>query len=371
MLDDHFPEDVENPDEPHYKVSVTINTSNEECVTTRATGTQAGRGFENYIKPKQVSVMFYMGTANSSNSGKAVSAFTPTSVEVSPNSSTTYVLKGGLNTMPTEQHWRIEVVANAPDFSYLALPFGTTGDFLSDTVLVQHSTFEWPAGTVPSSSTPIPMYGHFGKKDYTLPQNQPYGYYYDLTSYVPYMIRAVAKIVIRSNEELGVPSISRCYQKGMVFPQDARNGNGVFENISDGNLNIPSATSGKYDNEVAENVPFAVLNDGSATTRKYRYNYVLYVPEYCTVNTSVKLGSSNGDIKTTIPADAEPEISFLLNGAEKSFKFGTYDADGKYTGTRNILRNYIYEYIITPAPNKIRYSVRPWDEEEAGEITFN
>jgi hypothetical protein len=370
MLDDHFPEVDEPSQGPRYNVKLTVNTSNEDYVTTRATGTQAGKGAENIVKPELVAVMFYMGTGEARNSGKAVSAFRPNFVEVASDDGTTYVLSGDVDTVPSESVWRIEVVANAPNFSYSKLPFGTTSDFLSDTTLVQHSTFQWPAGTVPSSSNPIPMYGHYGKKSYTLPLNQPYGYEYDLTGYVPYLIRAVAKIVVRSNEDLGIPTISRCYTVGMVFPQNARNSDGAFSSISDANLNIPSATTGQYDNGVETNVAFSVLDDGTTTTKKYKHNYVLYVPEYCTVATQVIAGFVGSNITMDIPADEEPVISFKFNGQDKSFKFGTY-VDGKYSAASNILRNHIYEYIVNTTPLSIQYSVRPWDEQKAGDITFN
>jgi hypothetical protein len=357
MLDDHFPEPEEV--EPAYNVRVAINTSNEDYVGTRASeGTQSGKGAENYVLPGQVTVIFYHGTSSAYSSGKAVSAFRPYKVEVASSDNTSYILTGAVDVIPSEKPWRLAVLANVPDFDYTVLPFGTTSNFQSDTIIVQHTTFSWPEGTLPSRTNPIPMYGHYGNNQEAnkLPQDKNYGYYYDLTGYAPNLIRAVAKIIVRSNEELGLPSISRCYTTGMAIPKGAYIAEGAFSSISDNTLNIPSETTGKYDNGVATDVPFSVLNDGLRQTLKYKYNYVLYVPEYRTTGTN---------------ADDIPEISFQLNGVQKSFKFGNYDADGKYTGTRNILRNYIYEYIITPSPYTIKYSVRPWDEEVAGEITFN
>jgi hypothetical protein len=316
--------------------------------------------------PGQVSVMFFTGTSNSSYSGKAVSAFRPTQVEAASSDSTTYILSGSVDTIPSESMWRIEVVANVLDFDYNVLPLGTTSNFASDTILVQHSTFNWPAGTVPAWSTPIPMYGHYGKTQCQLPLNQPIGYYYDLTDYAPNLIRGVAKIVIRSNEEIKSPKLSRCNTVGMIYPKNGYCANGAFSEITDGNMNIPSETTGKYDNGVTTDAPFSVLKDGATKTKKYKYNYVIYVPEYRNVATTIK----DGLREVTIPADVEPVISLNFNGQDKSFKFGTYE-DGVYTGACNILRNYIYEYILSTSPIPIKYSVRPWDEKEAGEITFN
>jgi hypothetical protein len=177
------------------------------------------------------------------------------------------------------------------------------------------------------------------------------------------ILRAVARVIVRSNNYLTDVKLLRCNTYGLAVMEDSKSPNtaiypgNVYGTLGDQYLTIPGSNSryAQLDPGREENAPFSAIPPTSVD--QYAYNYVLYLPEY--KNVGVEDADTTG-------------LVFNLDGTPYTIAFGEYD-NGKFNGKRsNINRNFSYEFIITSEQSapKIKYSVLPWDEKVAGNITF-
>jgi hypothetical protein len=385
MLDDHFPEpEDERPGgDTTYFISVEVNVPG--AVTESATRAAASpMDYDDYIDVSSFHLFFYNNRNEAELKAYPITCFHPIikeEVNASSKNSVSskgYYLKGYIKTLPKvakDDSWDFgyksymyTMLANLPDLkgkesgmnfaSNDNLSTSIHGTTTMDSIHHYYSYFSWPAGTVPSEARPIPMYTWMSSSSSFAPDENGVSNFTAVD-----LLRAVGRIIVRSNTELSDVKLLRGNTYGLAVPKNPNSttnpfypGN-VYGSLGDNYLTIPGDNSRYSDLDPGrvDSIPFTVIPKKGSD--KYKYNYILYVPEYR--NVGVEEADTTG-------------LVFKFDGRDYHIPFGTYSDEGEFTGTRlNINRNYSYEYILSLAPYKIQYSVRPWDEEVAGEITFN
>jgi hypothetical protein len=364
MLDDHFPElsDEEGTraDSVLVRMQVTVLGETNQAATRAETSPTA---YDTYLNPLYYNATFFETNSTAEDKPYICNLSNVTlTLQSSTSDVATYLVEGYMSSIPTNTNghsWM--TLANLPQYAYLQFIPGTTK--LYD-IMYKYAAFDWPAGQLPSEEHPIPMYGLFGTVYNFSRWATSDKYVYNLTTANVNLLRGLARIYVRSNDQLTDVKLMRGNTKGLAIlktlicdiPQYKEDGTPTWSNAT---MNIPGENSyyPDLDRGEVENIAFTKM---TTLNRKYAYNYILYVPEF-------------RNIDPTDPADTTG-LCFKLQGKDYHIAFGAYE-NGRYIGDGHrfdIVRDYSYEYIITSTEKapKIQYSVLPWDEKVAGDITF-
>jgi hypothetical protein len=383
MLDDHFPDATDDGErgDSAYWISLKVNVSASNYANETRASEISPMAYDDYIDGSSFHMYFY-NNRSSEPQAYVISCFHPDLVmnidASSKNSASSgYYLLGRIKSLPKVsrnssaygyQGYMYTILANMPqlneqeshmtfvsnDNTGTSIDGGTTQDSLNH----YYSYFNWPAGAVPSENHPIPMYS-FMSSSMAFSADKAGMYLFGPVD----ILRAVARVIVRSNNYLTDVKLLRCNTYGLAVMEDSKSPNtaiypgNVYGTLGDQYLTIPGSNSryAQLDPGREENAPFSAIPPTSVD--QYAYNYVLYLPEY--KNVGVEDADTTG-------------LVFNLDGTPYTIAFGEYD-NGKFNGKRsNINRNFSYEFIITSEQSapKIKYSVLPWDEKVAGNITF-
>jgi hypothetical protein len=223
-----------------------------------------------------------------------------------------------------------------------------------------------------SESTPIPMFGIKRIENMTLKK----GKNFDLGQVK--LVRSLAKVEVKAKENIKIKDVKlkNCCNIGCWFPVC------MWEETDwdidhDGNfINIPHEHSGTK-TQLTEfqltDIPFLSNEAGD--------DYILYVPEFRQIGNSYGAIDQSNNISSTETVTKKGTTSIKLtyvkkDGTETSTEidFKEYDSNSAaITGTEfNIDRNHHYLYEVEYGNHlNLKYKVIPWNEEIAGDITFN
>jgi hypothetical protein len=211
-----------------------------------------------------------------------------------------------------------------------------------------------------SKETPIPMFGLKRVTDVTMQK----GKNTDLGRID--MIRAMAKVELKTEKlTLSNVQLSKYTFKGCLAPFAMWTETDFTPEHDGFYISIPyEHNSTGYpgdDTFFASNLAFNEVEKGK--------DYVIYIPEFRQVGESL-------DTKNTRSKDTS--ITFNVEGFNETqtIEFAEYDdhdIEKKVQGTEfNLLRNHHYLYEVEKADKlTLKYKVIPWNEEIAGDITFN
>lgn len=261
---------------------------------------------------------------------------------------------------------KIVVMANYdPNFNDIFRPgFVTTGTRLSHGWFA-NQVYSFQQHLVNNRTQNIPM---FGVKSFKGAKALTFVKGYQQNAGKIYMIRAMAKIrlllsqkLIDQGWKLETPTVSCYNQQGCIFPGGYATAANT-ENLGlESSLHIPENVPNSVDHPVDGKAswPFTLID---AST----WRYVLYLPEYKNAD---KTDGDARDLYVTyrLTRDGSTPI-------EGRCYIGDYE-NGQLKRRRNVVRNTIYEYMLTVPDEQnarvtLKYRVVPWTEV-TGSITFN
>ncbi len=293
--------------------------------------TQVGTAAENHIDVAGGDFRFLLFDKD----GKYLEMFVPTSITPVDATEKEYLVTGSFKSTPTD--FRLVVLANWGAGNYPA-----DADFVGSEVgdLSRKWSYDYKPEEV-LAGRGIPMYGVQSYTGVTFKPNiQTWLGDIDL-------LRAMAKVELSCSIKGAVLSdvtLSRANAGGMYVPKGMESVTAAV--ATDAHLNIPSGTTSVQSVAFRE-VTTAAEEDGESVS-----SWVLYVPEY---------DNSGGSAM----------INFKLDGNPYTLEFKYYAATAEET-LFNILRNHCYRYDIASAGAELtfNYTVCPWGERTAGDITF-
>lgn len=328
----------EEPGKRPMEVGFTILTEGRTAGSrsSASEGTLDGTAAENHIDIAGGDFRFLLFDKN----GDYIEMFVPTSITPVDATEKEYLVAGSFKSTPTD--FRLVVLANWGAGNYPAeadLKGSKVGDLST----------KWSYAYAPAEvlvGQGIPMYGVRSYTGVTFrPNIQTWLGDIDL-------LRAMAKVELSSSIKGAVLSdvtLNRANARGMYVPKGMES---VTASVAtDAHLNVPSGA--------AATVQKVAFREVKTTAGESVSSWVLYIPEY---NNS-----------TANPA----MINFNLDGNPYTLEFKYYAATAATAataeGTRfNILRNHCYRYDIASAGAELtfNYTVCPWGERTAGDITF-
>jgi hypothetical protein len=367
-------------------VTLTINTGG--TVASRALNfeDEEASDLENYINPNDVRLYFFPNDATAITwkqdgttddpwtkiwgTSATLSDVTPTTI-IRNADGKSYTLecvftpeKGG-NTLKgmleAKNGFRVAVMANWAQEKNL-YTIGTNSIYNTEITYYNYPDIYGTNATQfeLSKETPIPMFGLKLVTNITMQQ----GKNTDLGGID--LIRAMAKVELKTEKlTLSNVQISKYTNKGCFAPF-AMWTDTDFTLAHDGffiNLPYEHTRNGyKAETYFGSNMAFNEVEKGK--------DYVIYMPEFRQVGTSLD--------GTGLTRSGTTSITFNVEGFDKTqtIEFAEYDdhdIEKKVEGTEfNLLRNHHYLYEVEKADKlTLKYKVIPWNEEIAGDITFN
>jgi hypothetical protein len=376
-------DEVLETEESTCQLELILDTGETEVSNTRATYSYAqGTGYENYVDPKNVEIVFYAGQCtntawNSWGTGSFVLKIKPDWVwdlGAGKYRLIKVMTQDEMNKIGTS-YYRVVILANWPNVStngnnlanmgYMGInttnPSASTTPTGNDFFYRYGSTNEgYEEYFTPSAETPIPMFGVKTVSGITFRKGKT-AELGDIK-----LLRAMAKIEVIADESISISDVklTKSNDKGMCAPI------GMYvETSTPTEINIPGEikVGTQYPPALLENLPFKETYSGSG-------DYVIYVPEYRNTGDIRDASASSvakvyGESKITLKAKGKD--SKETQDVEVEFKI--YDDNGPKDNTEfNIIRNYhyIYKMYWSKAHVTLKYSVVPWDVRTASDITF-
>ena len=359
--------DTDVPDEPETRYEVTFALRTGDGGGTRVLySEESGEGFENYIDQSNLRVYLLGGGTSTGNSGSTYQdSMVIEKLVQSPSDPQLYYVQGTVGSKQAESiknAFRILVLANWYVSTTTSMQAGTT---TVEGLTIWNGAFPCSQPYVPSMSLPIPMFGIKTLKNFVYQNDKPTDFG------VVDVVRAVAKIVVKSKDDLTDVKLRYAYNIGQSAPYY------IYQNTAystDENLNITrdrakyTAPGGyayysrsKQTYEVIKDVPFTRLD--STGWKNY---YVAYVPEWRNTGTLSALVPTTNNVYLSSSYNAVPDtITFNLRGTPGIVEFKDYQSNNPF----NIRRNYKYEFQVETAT--IFYWVSSMSSHTASPITFD
>jgi hypothetical protein len=384
------PEDPDTPSDVNDGYMV-VTFSTKDCTEVFADDGityQDGEGFENYINPGLVRIVFCT-TANLNNYGGVPYAV---DYDVLPymfykTDDNCYKAYGRLPKSTIEKlgtgNFTIMVAANWPnnDWPDRAANLWSSICYTGESYEYNYGTTENPY-FIPSEDTPIPMFGI--KQVTSLASIRMTNKMDTYDAGTIYLHRAMAKVVVKSSTGVDIKGASMsAYNRGMSAPTYVYD-NDVKE-IDQDQENLAAELSPKncLAASVLSDLPFRKIEGDSENS------YVIYIPEWRVLTYKKKVFSVSytgkpNSIKVTLPTgNATVDFNIILDNdvASKASSGGwEKDAAGHYVNGHDtylenpfdFIRNHVYVFDITsfdPAFG-ISYVVEPFSERTSGDITF-